>query len=213
MLWQMTATEDCRMPRFCPCLRLLSAGPVLEYTMESTVEVPCGHGGKRRGAGRPQAQSSRCPHRARPACGHVPVHVTLVFKAEIPNLRCMDLYPVIEEAMFRASDRFGCRIIAFTVMTDHIHMVGEAEGDKSLSKAMNGLNCRIARGLNKALGRRGTVLHERYHAVYMKTRSHVRNTLRYVLLNARKHGFHYPAGHIERSTIAIERTGRQTTRR
>ena len=52
---------------------------------------------------------------------------------------------------------------------------------------MKGLKIRIAKGLNKRLGRRGAVFADRYHGVALTNPRQVRNALAYVLLNARHH--------------------------
>src|SRR4030095_5540589 len=76
------------------------------------------------------------------------------------------------------------------VQGNHLHLVVEAEGAHALSRAMQGLGVRIARGLNRELGRRGTVLADRYHARALETPREVRNTLAYVLLNRAHHTQH-----------------------
>jgi hypothetical protein len=52
---------------------------------------------------------------------------------------------------------------------------------------MQGLAVRLARALNRSLGRRGTVFADRYHHRVLTTPRQVRNALGYVLCNARKH--------------------------
>jgi len=42
--------------------------------------------------------------------------------------------------------------------------------------------------VNRVFGRRGKVLDGRFHSVVLRTPTQVRYALRYVLLNARKHG-------------------------
>jgi hypothetical protein len=49
------------------------------------------------------------------------------------------------------------------------------------------LGTRIGRGLNRALGRNGKVLHERYHARALRTPTEVRNAINYVLNNHHHH--------------------------
>jgi hypothetical protein len=46
---------------------------------------------------------------------------------------------------------------------------------------------RFARAVNRALGRKGRVLEDRYHVRVLATPRQVRNAIRYVLLNARRH--------------------------
>lgn len=52
---------------------------------------------------------------------------------------------------------------------------------------MQGLGIRIARAINRALGLKGRALKERYHMRILETPTEVRNVLRYVLNNFRKH--------------------------
>jgi hypothetical protein len=53
---------------------------------------------------------------------------------------------------------------------------------------MKSLAARFARAVNRALRRRGPVLRERYPLRVLTSPTQVRNALRYVLLNARRHG-------------------------
>ncbi len=52
---------------------------------------------------------------------------------------------------------------------------------------MQGLLVRLARAINRAAGRRGTVFADRYHAEVLRTPRQVRHALAYVLLNDRHH--------------------------
>ena len=53
---------------------------------------------------------------------------------------------------------------------------------------MQGLTVRLARAVNRALGGRGTVFADRYHAHELKTPRETRAALLYVLQNFAKHG-------------------------
>jgi hypothetical protein len=53
---------------------------------------------------------------------------------------------------------------------------------------MRALSIRLARGLNRMMGRTGPVLEDRYHAHVLRTPAEVRNALRYVLGNFESHG-------------------------
>ena len=68
-----------------------------------------------------------------------------------------------------------------------MHLLVEADGEKSLAKGMNGLGVRVARGLNRVMGRKGHVLDERYHGHILKTPTEVKNARSYQLTNAKKH--------------------------
>jgi hypothetical protein len=52
---------------------------------------------------------------------------------------------------------------------------------------MKALGIRFAKAVNRGLRRTGPVVSDRYHAVVLKAPAQVRNALRYVLLNTRRH--------------------------
>ena len=53
---------------------------------------------------------------------------------------------------------------------------------------MQGLSVRIARALNRMMGRTGKVFADRFHDRVLSTPRQIRAALAYVLCNARKHG-------------------------
>ncbi|HTE54845.1 MAG TPA: hypothetical protein VK698_28525 [Kofleriaceae bacterium] len=73
------------------------------------------------------------------------------------------------------------------MQSNHVHLIVEAGGADGLTRGMIGLEVRLARRLNRVLGRRGRLFAERYHARSLRTPTEVRFALRYVLLNHRHH--------------------------
>ena len=145
-------------------------------------------GGKRPGAGRrPSGRKVGAPHRARPSHqARHPVHVTLRAVRAVASLRADTVFPAVRRALADASrDEF--RVIEFSVQRDHIHIIAEAPDARGLSRGVQGLAIRIAKGVNRVLGRRGQVWSDRYHARALRTPREVRNALVYVLQNWRKH--------------------------
>ena len=69
-----------------------------------------------------------------------------------------------------------------------MHLIVEAEDARTLTSGVRGLAIRVARAVNRALGRRGSVWNTRYHARALTTPREVRHALVYVLTNRRKHG-------------------------
>ena len=59
---------------------------------------------------------------------------------------------------------------------------------------MQGLCIRLARQLNRAQGRRGTVFADRYHSHVLRTPSEARGALNYLLKNLRRHAM--PRGEV-----------------
>ena len=158
-------------------------------------------GGKRKRAGRKPQHAGRpnAPHRTRPrhAAAH-PVHVTLRARAGLPALRDVGLFremrEAIREARFSPAVGDAFRVIEFSIQNDHAHFIIEASDRDVLSRGMRGLAIRLARAVNRALGIRGPVWGDRYHARALKTPSMVRIGIVYVLMNARKHGLRLASG-------------------
>jgi hypothetical protein len=77
--------------------------------------------------------------------------------------------------------------VQFSVQTNHIHLICEAEDKRALSRGMQGLAIRIARRMNRLAERRGKFFADRYHASILKSPTQVRRALVYVLHNAAHH--------------------------
>lgn len=75
----------------------------------------------------------------------------------------------------------------YSIQKDHIHLIVEAADTEALSRGIQGLGVRIAKRINHALGRKGTVWNDRDHARPLETPREVRNALVYVLQNGRHH--------------------------
>jgi len=147
-------------------------------------------GGKRRGAGRkPKGEHAGVSHAKRPKlCARHPVLVTLRLRDGLPNLRYDDTHALVKSACESSSEHESFRVVEYSVQTNHLHLIVEANGELALSRGMNGLVSRIARAFNKLWKRSGRVFADRYHARTLETPREVRNALVYVLHNARKHG-------------------------
>jgi REP-associated tyrosine transposase len=163
---------------------------------------PRGRGGARPGAGRPLKPGAGVPHLRRTSLSiHHPVHVTLRVLRGVPNLRRRALMKVIERALRAARDRFGMRVVHYSVQANHLHLIAEADDARALTRGLQGLCIRIAKRLNQHLTRRGKLFADRYHARALKTPTEVRHALRYVLQNAHKHalerGEFLPSGAID----------------
>ena len=152
-------------------------------------------GGKRRGAGRkPKGERALVSHDRRPKLSrHDPVLVTLRLAAGLRSLRAEDEHMLVLRALSAASAREDCRVIEYSVQSNHLHLVVEARDERALSRGMTGLVVRLAPGLNKLWRRRGQVFPDRFHARALTTPREVRNALVYVLMNGRKHdAWHAP---------------------
>lgn len=155
-------------------------------------------GGKQPGAGRPRTRDypgvigTLVPHLARKSFASPrAVHVTQRLRPGVGYLRKQGLAQVVLRAFRDAADLNGMRIAHYSVQGSHLHLVVEAEDATALSRGMQGLCVRIARRLNRHLGRRGGVFADRYHASVLESRRQVANAVRYVVHNYRHHAREY----------------------
>ena len=127
-------------------------------------------------------------HLARPnVTRHTPVHVTLRLKPGFPKLRKKALYRVIRACLRQVNPELGMQVVHHSVQDTHMHFLVEAEDQEALARGMQGLSIRLAKALNRELGRKGTVFADRYHAEVLRTPRQVRNGLSYVLNNYNHH--------------------------
>jgi hypothetical protein len=128
------------------------------------------------------------------------VHVTLRLRRGLPNLRSQLGMQVVWRVFAAARDRLGVRLVQWSVQRDRVHLLVEPESERALSRGVQGLCIRFAKAINRALGRRGRVFADRYHAVPLRSPRQTRNALAYVLLNAR----HHAAGRHEQLTASLD---------
>lgn len=153
--------------------------------------------GARPGAGRPRKKDSErgfIAHRARPSHRKGdPVHVTLRVRKHLPSLRRQAVVKVVKGALLEQrtklteNDAKHFQIVHFSIQDDHVHLIVEAPDKRGLARGVAGLEIRVARRLNKLLGRKGALWSDRYHRRDLRTPTETRNALRYVLLNFQKH--------------------------
>jgi REP element-mobilizing transposase RayT len=106
----------------------------------------------------------------------------------LPSLRGLREFAILRAAMVAGCERVGFRLVHFSVQSNHVHLLVEGGCRTSLSRGLQGLAVRMARGLNRLWKRMGSVFADRYHDRILRSPTEVWNALRYVLCNARKHG-------------------------
>ena len=152
--------------------------------------LPAGRGGWRPGAGRKPQPGARVLHRTRGNVpGDCPVHVTVRVRRGIPSLRQRRFVSAFKRSLSEGCARRGFRVVHYSIQSNHLHFLIEAQGKEALGRGMKSLSARIGRCVNRVFERSGSVLNGRYHRRILKTPREVRHALAYVLLNARHH-FH-----------------------
>ena len=160
-------------------------------------------GGKRRGAGRkPKSRRAGVPHCSREAFRWAkPVLVTQKLRCNRPTLRTRAAHAVVADAL-AAGTKSEFRVVEYSLQSDHLHLIVEADDERALSRWLKGLFVRIARALNRLWKCAGQVFPDRFHSRMLATPRAVRTALVYVLRNARKHGSWWGDGADEYSSGA-----------
>jgi REP element-mobilizing transposase RayT len=95
----------------------------------------------------------------------------------------------LQEGFAASCSRAGFRLVHYSIQRDHVHLIVEADDHVALGRGMKALGTRIALAVHRVFGRSGKVKAGRYHARGLTSPRQVRNALRYVLQNIRKHTF------------------------
>jgi hypothetical protein len=128
------------------------------------------------------------PHTARDRLSSfAPAHVTLRLAPDLVSLRTKSVLRAVERSFASGSERASFRLVHYSLLSDHAHLIVEAGDHAALGRGMMAIGSRLALAVNRVTGRHsGRVGAERYHARLLRSPLEARGALRYVLLNARK---------------------------
>lgn len=136
-------------------------------------------GGRRPGSGRKRIHSKGVAHRPRETVSRkTPLHINFKYRTTIRN---KDSLRLLKRAIANGR-KFGLRIIHFSLQSNHIHIIAEADSNSILSAGMRSITITFAKGINK-----GKVQLERYHLHVLKGPTETKNAVMYVLFNKQKH--------------------------
>ncbi len=138
--------------------------------------------------GRPRKRNSGVWHIARASFSRwTPAHVILKVESGLWNLRGSKVFRAIHRGLCGGNLHEGFRLVEYSVQCNHLHLVPEANSTVALSRGIQGLAIRLAHAVNRSMGRTGRVFADRYRSRLLTDPLDARNTLRYVLNNARRH--------------------------
>jgi len=141
--------------------------------------------------GRPKKPGAGLPHTRRPPVDRRHPHlVTVRVRKSTWNLRSQRCFAVVAQALTKANERDGLRVVHYSVQGDHLHLLVEADDRRAMSNGMRALLISMARLLNVLMDVSGPRYRDRFHERVLTSPTAVRNALRYVLTNARKHHGH-----------------------
>ncbi|MCH7599838.1 MAG: transposase [Myxococcales bacterium] len=157
-----------------------------DYVLQK--RMTSGHGGPRKGAGAKRVGRGQVAHRQRSNFNELtPAHVTLRVVKGLSNLRQRSLVMEVRKTFARGCERGDFRLVEYSIQHNHLHLIVEAESRDALSRGMKSIAARFALAVNRVFKRTGKVIAGRYHVQLLTSPQQVRNALRYVLLNIRKH--------------------------
>lgn len=136
-------------------------------------------GGRRKKAGRKRIHSQGVAHRKREkVTRHTPTHINMKYKAQIRN---KEFLPILKRAILNGR-RKGLRVLHYSVQSNYIHFIIEADSNRILESGMRSLTVTIVKGINK-----GKVQMERFHLHVLNSIREFKNAVYYVCHNEAKH--------------------------
>ena len=82
-----------------------------------------------------------------------------------------------------AADKFGCKIHAFVLMTNHVHLLATPMQKNGLSQMMQALGRRYVRYYNRVHERTGTLWEGRFKSSLIDSDAYLLTCMRYIELN------------------------------
>lgn len=115
------------------------------------------------------------------------MHVIWRVRTDVRSLRGKKLFRQVRESFRRCCEKRGFRLVHFSVLGTHIHMIVEADDHETLSRGMQGLGVSIAKRINFVSPRRGPAFKDRYFARQLPTWREAAFGVEYVLRNEAVH--------------------------
>ena len=115
-----------------------------------SLSFPNRWGGARPGAGAKKKKGAEVSHLTRePQKARHPVHVTAKLQKGLPSPRRKRAYREVLRCFEAGKERFGSRRAHFSIQSNHLHLIVEAEDRRALSRGLQGLFIRIAKAMNR----------------------------------------------------------------
>lgn len=122
------------------------------------------------------------PRKARNISVGVPHHVTQRGVLRVNIFEENRDYEIYKDLLRKEQQRYGLRILAYCLMTNHVHLIAVPDDIASLSLTIKNVHSNYARYFNSKKGRNGHLMQERFYS-YPMPNEHVVNAIRYVERN------------------------------
>lgn len=118
----------------------------------------------------------------------VPVHVIQRGNNRQAIFFAPEDYAAYREWLKEAGERYGCRIHAYVLMTNHVHLLLTPEDSEAISRTMQYVGRRYVPYVNREYARSGTLWEGRYKASLIDAEDYLLSCMRYIELNPLRAG-------------------------
>ena len=113
-------------------------------------------------------------HKARPRfAGRTALHVILRLSDHV-RLANTSVRRAVLEALREGRELHGLHVVEVGRLKDQLHLIAEADNNASLSRGMQGLSIRIAKGINRAVGAKGSIFADHFEAFVLRSSKDLR---------------------------------------
>lgn len=113
----------------------------------------------------------------------IPVHIVQRGHSHEPVFFDNDDYAAYLIWLEQASERYGCSIHAYVLMTNHIHILATPEKQNSISLMMQYIGRQYVPYINHSYGSSGSIWEGRYKASLIHDEGYLLTCMRYIELN------------------------------
>ena len=118
-----------------------------------------------------------------------------------------DYHRYIDE-LRRSAEKCACRIHAYVLMTNHVHLLVTPMSEHAIGEMMQALGRRYVFYVNRAYGRTGSLWEGRYKASLIDSEAYLLTCMRYIELNAVRARMVSHAGEYQCSSYGANAQGR-----
>ncbi|MBT3236341.1 MAG: hypothetical protein HN353_10355 [Bdellovibrionales bacterium] len=137
-----------------------------------------------------KTSSGKIAHISRPSIDrNNPIHINIRVQEKLPNLRRKSSFKLFTKAVKRARLK-GLRVVHFSLQTNHLHLLVEADSNRQLSSGMRSLLITYSIWINRLLKRQGPLFRDRFNMEVITTPRRMKNLLNYIFKNSAKHRKH-----------------------
>src|SRR5882724_11842009 len=112
-----------------------------------------------------------------------PLHVIQRGNNRQPIFFADDDYVRYRDWLIEAAAAYGCRVHAYVLMTNHVHLLVTPRHAESVPRTLQSLGRRYVRFVNDTYARSGTLWEGRYRAAAIDSEAYLLACMRYIALN------------------------------